>query len=249
MEEYLAEAKRKGLLEIGFADHFPLDLLGFTPETPVTMRGDELPAYLADVALLREQASIPVRLGVEVDYLPGREALTARLLAALPLDYCIGSIHFLDGWDFTNPRYAGRYQAEDTDLLYARYFAMLQGLAESRLFDVVGHLDIIKKFAYFPRGSIEHLVEETCRVLAGAGLCVELNTAGWRAPAGEAYPSELFLRCCLELGIPVTLGSDAHRPEDVGAGLERAVGLLKRLGCREVAIFSGRKRSLRPLEG
>jgi len=247
MQEYVAEAQAKGLREIGFADHFPLSLLEFTPETQVTMEAGELDIYLRDVLALREQSTLPVRLGVEVDYLPGREELTRKVLAGYSFDYCIGSIHFLGDWDFTHPRYISHYQTCDADKLYRVYFKTLQALAESGLFDIVGHLDVIKKYAFFPRQEWGDLLRETCRVLADSGICVELNTAGWRAPAKEAYPSDAFLRECLRLGVPVTLGSDAHCPRDVGAGLPEAVSLLKSLGFSGVTAFAGRKRFMLPL--
>jgi histidinol-phosphatase (PHP family) len=247
MDEYLAEAERKGLAEIGFADHLPLEMLGCEPDDQVTMLPAELPDYLADVERIRQKASIPVLTGIEADYLPGRESVTAAVLAAYPFDYVIGSIHFLEDWDFTHPRYVEQYRKADVDLLYEQYFAVVARLAESRLFDIAGHLDVVKKFAFFPQGDWSALVDKTCRILAANDLCVELNSGGWRAPVGEAYPGPAFLEKCLSLGVPVTLGSDAHSPRDVGDGLERAVALLKKVGFTEVATFIGRKRIMRPL--
>lgn len=247
MEEYLTEAERKGLSEIGFADHFPLEMLGCTPENQVSMRADELEEYLTDVRAIQDRAAIPVRLGIEVDYLPGCEAVTGELLAAYPFDYVIGSIHFLNGWDFTHPGQVDRYKKADLDVLYEEYFTAIGQLAKSGLFDIVGHLDVVKKFAFFPQRNWDKLMRETCATLAGSGICVELNTSGWRAPVNEAYPSEAFLKICREMRIPITLGSDAHCPQDVGRGLTRASAMLRDLGVTEVAAFLGRKRTLRPL--
>jgi len=247
MAEYLAEAERKGLSEIGFADHFPLEMLGCTPENQVSMRADELEEYLADVRAIRDRAAIPVRLGIEVDYLPGCEAITGELLAAYSFDYVIGSIHFLDNWDFTHPGQVERYKMADIDALYEEYFTAVGQLAESGLFDIIGHLDVVKKFAFFPQRSWDSLMRKTCATLSGSGICVELNTSGWRAPVNEAYPSEAFLKLCREMQIPVTLGSDAHCPQDVGRDLNRARTMLHSLGFTEVAAFSRRKQTMRPL--
>lgn len=248
-EQYLAEAEAKGLTEIGFADHFPLGLLGVAEEDPVSMQPHELDDYIRDVAALQKRARIPVRLGVEVDYLPGLERETAALLAQYPFDYTIGSIHFLDGWDFTHPDQVKRYETEDMDRLYQRYFSTVQDLARSGLFPIIGHLDVIKKFSFFPRQTCERLFSETCRVLQKADVCVELNTSGWRAPVGEAYPGEALLAKCREYSVPVTLGSDAHRPRDVGSGLQRALLLLYKAGFTEIATFAGGKRFMHPLTG
>ncbi|MCW3491285.1 histidinol-phosphatase HisJ family protein [Dethiobacter alkaliphilus] len=248
MREYLAEAEKKGLAEIGFADHFPLGMLGVDLDEPVSMQPEELDEYIADVQALQKSASIPVRLGVEVDYLPGQEELTAMLLKQYPFDYVIGSIHFVKDWDFTHPDYIQRYEWADIDKLYEDYFAEICRMAKSGLFDIVGHLDVVKKFSFFPRKSWDHLVEETCRILKEADICVELNSAGWRAPVREAYPGEVFLAQCQDIGIPVTMGSDAHRPKEVGCGLRRAALILDKIGFTEVASFAGGKRTMRPLE-
>ncbi|NLN07546.1 MAG: histidinol-phosphatase HisJ family protein [Firmicutes bacterium] len=247
MAEYAAAAEKQGIAEIGFADHFPLELLGFTPQHRVNMPPEELDKYVAEVRRLQSRLSIPVRLGAEVDYLPGREKETAAALARHDFDYCIGSVHFLDGWDFTHPKEVKRYAKLDIDELYEHYFALIRDMAASGLFDIVGHLDVVKKFAHFPRHDWSSVVEATCREIKKADLCVEVNTAGWRAAVKEAYPGVMLLRKCLELGIPVTLGSDAHSPKEVGSGLRRAVLLLARLGFREIATFCSRRRIMRPL--
>jgi histidinol-phosphatase (PHP family) len=247
MADYVAAAAAGGLKEIGFADHFPLELLGYTPQEQVNMAPGELAAYIAEVQWWQKKAPLPVRLGAEVDFLPGREKITAAVLAAYDFDYLIGSVHFLGDWDFTHPAYQERFQEVNIDRLYEQYFALIQQLAQSRLFQVVGHLDVIKKFAYFPRADWSLLVEETCQILKAGEICVEVNTAGWYAPAGEVYPGLSLLRRCRQLGIPVTLGSDAHRPQDVGRDLERALQLLAELGFREIATFAGGQCRLQPL--
>ena len=76
--------------------------------------------------------------------------------------------------------------------------------------------------------------------IAESGIAVELSTAGLRKPAGEMYPAPAFLEMCVEAGVPVALSSDAHRPEDVGAGYDQALELLARLGVRELCVFEGR---------
>ncbi len=247
MAEYLEEAQRKGLTEIGFADHFPLEMLGYTPEIQVSMKADELDEYLADVRKIQDNAVIPVRLGIEIDFFSGCEAVTGELLAAHPFDYVIGSVHFLNGWDFTYPGQIDRFKSADMDNLYEEYFRAIGQLAKSGLFDIVGHLDVVKKFGFFPQRSWDGLMRETCTILAKSGICIEVNTSGWRAPVNEAYPSQAFLKTCKETGIPVTLGSDAHCPQDVGSGLNRAATMLRSLGFMEIAAFSQRKRTMRPL--
>lgn len=246
LEEYCREGARKGLKEIGFADHFPLGLLDFEPPVKVTMEGSELPQYVEEVLQLSERKENPtVRLGVEVDFFPGRVKAAQKELSLYPFDYIIGSVHFLGDWDFTNPACAGEYEKcteEEIINLYEKYYLLIEKLAESNLCDIVGHLDVIKKFGYRPQNGAAHLIERVTDLLKEADLCIELNTAGLYTPACEAYPAREVLENCCRKGVPVTLGSDAHRPEDVGRALDAALVLLREAGYREVAVFKGRKR-------
>ncbi|HHU29740.1 MAG: histidinol-phosphatase HisJ family protein [Bacillota bacterium] len=247
MAEYLAAARKRGVEDVGFADHFPLELLGEAPKRGISMAAEELEGYFAEIKELQQTVDIPVKIGAEVDYFPGREETAAKVLAGYDFDYLIGSVHYLDGWDFTHPGRRDLYAGKDIMELYRQYFAAICRLAESGLFDIVGHLDVIKKFGYFPPGDWTEIIDKTCRVLKETGICVEFNTSGWRAPVGEAYPGPAFLQKCRELGVPVTLGSDAHSVRDAGRGLDRAVRILRQLGFREIAVFSGRRRTMCPL--
>jgi histidinol-phosphatase (PHP family) len=244
LEEYLEEARKKGLEEIGFADHFPLDLLGYEPKKPVTMAGAELHDYMADIDRLASLSRHPaIRLGIEVDYLPGREEETRRVLARYPFDYVLGSIHFLGDWDFTHPAQVKGYEEGCIETIYEDYFALVRRLAASRLFDIVGHIDVVKKFGYDSHeDQMKILIRDTVQALKENNLCIEVNTSGWRVPAAEQYPSRPILEACFRAGIPVTLGSDAHCPSHVGEGVYRAVELLKQVGYRQIARFRGRER-------
>ena len=248
MADYAAAAARKGLREIGFADHFPLRLLGFDPLAKVTMEAEELDCYVEAVRrLARSQQQLVVKLGIEVDYLPGKEEELRDILSRYPFDYVIGSIHFIDGWDFTHPAQTAGYKTRDLGALYCRYFDLVAEACRSGLFDIIGHVDVIKKFGFFPEEDLEPYWQKTAAVLKETGICLELNTAGKEAPAGEFYPRRRLLELCSEQGVAVTLGSDAHAPEQVGRFFPEARALLRDAGYREVALFSGRRRSTVPL--
>lgn len=241
MEEYLAEAEKKQLVEIGFADHFPLGLLGFEPRKQVTMLPGELDGYIRQVSDLRAASkTVNVKLGIEIDYLPGTEEKLGALLKNYSFDYIIGSIHFIDDWDFTHPMYADDYGTKDLDELYSSYFRLVRDACESGLFDIIGHIDVVKKFGYRPEGNWDVLRRDTARLLKETGTCLELNTAGRDAPVGEFYPDRRFLELCIAEGVGVTLGSDAHGPGQVGRYFDEALILLKSVGCRELTVFNGR---------
>ncbi len=247
---YLEAARKKGLREIGFADHYPLGLLGVEPDSPVTMTPDELPGYISEIgALAQDEKGIRVKLGVEVDYLPGKEKELARLLSGSPFDFVMGSIHFIGGWDFTHPRHAGRYGSSNLGQIYRSYFKLLWQACSCSLFDIIGHVDVVKKFGFrLPHAEMEPYWRRTARVLKENDICFELNTSGRAAPVAEFYPGRRLLElCCLE-GVPVTLGSDAHAPEQVGRYFDDALDLLRDVGYRELAVFSERRRSFIPLK-
>lgn len=250
MEEYLAEAEQKGLREIGFADHYPLGALGYIPRTQVTMDPPELKNYMEAVRRLSSlSGKVAVKLGIEVDYLPGKEELVREQLSRYPFDFIIGSVHFMDGWDFTHPIYADLYQSKDISLLYRRYYQLVQQACASGLFDLIGHVDVIKKFGFRPPESLEPIWKETARALKDSNVGLELNTAGLDAPVGEFYPERRFLEICCAEGIPITLGSDAHAPHQVGRHFAYALEALKEAGCRDLSSFDGRRRSALTLEG
>ena len=233
MEEYLAVAQRKGLVEIGFSDHLPLYFL--SPEQrPVgyAMGPEDLPDYVASVERLREKAgSVRIKLGVEADYVPGFTQQLSNVLQPYDFDYITGSVHFVDGWSFDNEEEIGQYDKWDLAELYEKYFTTLKQAANSGFFDVMAHPDLIKKFGFVPETNLTALYEDTVGVFKKAGVCIEVNTAGLRYPAGEIYPAPAFLQLAVQQGVPVTLGSDAHKPEQVGSAFTEAVAMLKGFGC------------------
>ena len=244
MAEYVAAAGRKGLREIGFADHFPLGLLGYSPPAKVTMEPGELEHYVEAVRrLAQSQQQVVVKLGIEADYLPGKEEQLRAILSRYPFDYVIGSIHFLDGWDFTHPAQAAEYKTRDLGALYRRYFALVADACKSGLFDIIGHIDVIKKFGYFPEEDLEPHWQKIAALLKETGICLELNTSGKDAPVGEFYPRRRLLELCFEQGVAVTLSSDAHAPGQVGRFFPAAKALLREVGYREVALFTRRRLS------
>jgi histidinol-phosphatase (PHP family) len=241
LEDYIQTALSLGLSEMGFSDHFPLL---HCDDRTLSMGLDELPLYIREVEEMRDRfPGLRVRLGIEADYIPRTVQELGELLEGLPFDYVMGSLHFVDGWGFDDPKNVDGYAHRDIYALWTRYFDLLGDVAECGLFDVLAHPDLIKKFGYRPHEDVSGLYEGCLDRVAGAGLVVEVNTAGLRKPVGEIYPGEDFLRLCRERDIPVTLGSDAHHPREVGYDFEAALQLLRRVGYGEITLFSGRQRS------
>ncbi|HEX5223681.1 MAG TPA: histidinol phosphate phosphatase, partial [Solirubrobacteraceae bacterium] len=138
---------------------------------------------------------------------------------------------------------------------WRRYFETIGESAASGLFDIIAHPDLVKYWGPpgpsggrpLPEGDLRFYYEIAVEGIADSGAAVELSTAGLRKPVGEMYPAPAFLEMCLEARVPIALSSDAHRPEDVGAGYEQALELLDRLGVGELCVFEGRQRRMEPI--
>lgn len=249
LREYIAVARAAGFAEIGFADHIPLYWLPEAERDPgLAMREGELGDYVAEVCRLREEnPDLVIRLGIEADFIPGQTEKLAAVLSAYPFDYVIGSVHYLGGWGFDHPDQLAGYLVRDINGIYRDYFCLLQEAACSGLFDIMAHPDLVKKFGYRLESDLRPWYEETAAVFAREGVCVEVNTAGLRAPAAEIYPALDFLKTCRALGVAATAGSDAHSPGQVGYAWEEVRKWLQAAGYREVAVFEKRHRKLLPI--
>lgn len=245
MRDYVLSAIEAGLAEMGFADHFPLIHLS---DPHLAMGLEEVPSYIEEVERLRaEFPGFPIRLGIEADYVPEVLDRLEELLGEYSFDYVYGSVHFVDGWAFDDPRNLAQYRGRDLGLLYRRYFETLADAAECGLFDALPHPDLVKKFGFRPDEDLGEVYRECLERVARTGLAVELNTSGLRKPVREVYPAPGFLRRSRELGIPVTLGSDAHSPDEVGRDFNLALSLLEEAGYDSITVFRGRKGEQRPL--
>lgn len=245
LEEYVRAARERGLKEIGLSDHQPV--LHIRPEDllpEVAMPMEELPLYVQEALALKEKyrGEIEVKVGLEADWVAGYGEQVRALLAQYPFDYVIGSVHFLGDWDHTDSRQLAGWETRDVFATYEEYFEQIRAAAASGLFDTIGHIDVIKRFGYKPERSWEHLLEETVVAVRDAGVCVEVNASGLRYPCAEQFPSKRMLEMMHSHRVPLTIGSDAHKPEHVGLGLDTVVALLREVGYREVHGFTGRER-------
>jgi histidinol-phosphatase (PHP family) len=232
--EYVQAALERGLAGIGIADHLPL-LPDADPR--LTMGAADLPGYVAEVQALKADYPGYVLLGVEADYRPHTVSEVRGLLAEYPFDYVIGSVHFLEDWAFDDPREISEYADRDIDEVWVQYLELLGDAAESGLFTIMGHLDLVKKFGYRPTRTLDKELGRLVDRVARAGVLVEINTAGLHKPVGEAYPDPDILRRLCEAGVPITFGSDAHLPEHVGRDFALAAALARAAGYTEFAAL------------
>lgn len=248
VERFVEAASANGVDEIGFAEHvyyFEQTRRFWTEPSQVERCVYDLDRYVGAIAEAKERG-MPVKLGLEVDYVPGTEAELADVLARYPWDYLLGSVHFVDG--FAVDQEPGLVEKVGAGEAWRRYFVWLRNAARSGLFDSLSHPDLVKHHGpRAPAEQVHFLHEETADAIDAAGVCVEVSSAGLRKPVGEPYPDPSLLRACRERGVEITLASDAHVPGDVGRDLERAVALARDAGYGTVTVFDERRRRQEPL--
>lgn len=249
-ERYREAAAERGIAELGVSEH----IYRFTQALEVwqhpfwqSQAREDIDAYCQFV---REQTDL--KLGIEADYVPGREDRMGNLLEARDWDYVVGSVHFVrdTAVDMPGDWDVWRTSFESPDKVWRRYFETLGECARSGLYDILAHPDLVKVWGPErpkPDGDLRRYYELAIEGIAESGIAVEVSTAGLRKPVGERYPAVPFLELCIEAGCPVALSSDAHLPEHLGWEYESTIEWLGELGVTELAVFEHRNRRLEPI--
>ena len=248
MRDYVERAVSLGLAELGFAEHVDLDPRDYG------YRYFQASRYLADIEGAQQAAGdrVIVRAALETTYQSQFAADLRRLLDEIPLDYRLGSVHFVDdaqgGANIVEPSQVEAYfGARSEREAYAPYWAELRRAVDSGLFDLIGHFDVVKRYAqphYGPFRPENHAdeIRDVLRLAVERGVGVEINASGWRQPCAEPYPSLAILQWYRELGGEiVTLGSDAHGAKHLSYGLLQAAEMARSVGFRALARFEQRR--------
>ena len=247
VELYMGAAAAVGIEELGVSEHvyrFRQSLELWDHPFWHRQAQDDLDAYCEFVR------STPLRLGIELDYIPGAEEPTEQMLSARDFDYVVGSVHFIGDGAVDMEEYGVWAREQDPDVVWSRYFEAIARAARSGLFDILAHPDLVKVWGVDrpgPGRDPRHYYEQAVEAIAESGIAVELSTAGLRKPVGEIYPAPAFARMCADAGAPFALSSDAHAPQQVGYAYEQALALLGELGVGEICVFERRRRRLEPL--
>lgn len=249
-ERYRETAASRGIAELGVSEHiyrFSQALEVWQHPFWQSQAVEDLDAYCQFV---REQTDL--KLGIEADFIPGREDRMGNLLEAREWDYVVGSVHFVrdlavdmpGDWDVWTTSF------DSADKVWRRYFESLGECARSGLFDILAHPDLVKVWGANrpkPDGDLRRFYELAIEGIAESGIAVEVSTAGLRKPVGERYPADGFLELVLEAGCPIALSSDAHVPEHIGWDYPETVQWLADRGVTELAVFDKRVRRLEPI--
>ncbi|OBV28871.1 histidinol phosphate phosphatase [Helicobacter sp. CLO-3] len=264
---YLARARELGIDVYGFACHAPMafdekyrmkldELESYIAEIRALQK-----QYEASDSAQKEQGTqkerdtqsapkeskdksahdMKVLCGLEVDFIDGREDLIEPSVLSADLDYLVGSVHFLGEWGFDNPEFIGEYAKRDMHACWEDYLNAIQKMAESGLFQIVGHMDLLKIFGNKMPDSLAPRLDAALESIARAKMSIEINSAGLRKQVREIYPSKAILQKAFALGIPITFGSDAHSLEQVGYGYDKCVALAKSVGYTHCNIYEKKR--------
>jgi len=210
----------------------------------------DLEEYVSAVLGAAADAPIPVRLGLEVDYYPGRMGEVAGLLAGWPFDLVLGSVHWLGAWGFDqmgDPVVDDQWATREVEAVWDAYVAAIEELSATRTADVLAHPDLAKVAGIVPAGDLAPWWDRLAKAAAENGVAAELSSAGWRKPAAEAYPAPPLLARFHEAGVPLTTASDAHELRLVADGTDRLRTLLVEAGVTELCGFARRRPSPRAI--
>jgi histidinol-phosphatase (PHP family) len=248
-ERYRETAAERGITELGVSEH----VHRFTAALDVWQHPfwrenatDDLDAY---VSFVREDTDL--RLGIEADFLAGREDRMANLLDAHAWDYVIGSVHFLGDHAVDIADETDIWRREPSpERVWRLYYEALAASALTGMFDIIAHPELVKIWGSGrpePSRDRRFYYEPAIEAMLDAGVAMEVSTAGLRKPVGELYPARAMIEMAVDAGVPIALSSDAHVPDQLGFGYEETVELLRDCGVREIAVFERRSRRMEPL--
>ncbi len=241
IESYIQRACELGIHIFGFSCHAPMHF-----DEKYRMSFAQLPIYLTEIT--QQHDSIEILRALEVDYILGREDLLDEAVLHADVDYLIGSVHFLDNWGFDNPEFIGEWKKRGAFTTWDTYLSSLQGMAKTGYFQIVGHFDLPKIFGHVMPIELYKKMEATLQIMYDMDMVLEVNAAGLRKHIKEQYPSRIILEKAKEIGLNVTLSSDAHSVAQIGFGYDTCVQILKDIGFNKIAIFRKKQRYLLDLE-
>lgn len=247
MEAMGRAAVAAGINRIGFSDHFdpiPLDHCHdyFQPE-----------AWWEALASCRSLFAdvVSIQAGIEIGEPHRFPGETQALLSSYPWDYVLGSLHWIGEYFVFDSTYFESTPKE----AYTQYFNELKKMVTVGDFDILAHMDIVKRYGFdtygdFDPGQFEAEIRAVLKIAAERGLAIEVNTSTLRRPVSRTSPGQKILRWFYEEGGEhVALGSDAHHTEDVGSGLHHALTNLRAAGFTKLTRFERRKAKVFDVEG
>jgi histidinol-phosphatase (PHP family) len=250
IEAYLAVGRERGVAGIGLVEHGYrfLEAAGLLP-TPWAEARCRYPLEAYTRLCDEVRTALGVAVGLEMDYVPGREDAIRAYLSRYRWDFVLGSVHWLGDFGLDVAEMRDRYAERPLLEIWREYYRTQVAMVATGLFDVVTHPDLPKIFGGErpPEDELLPLYRSLVEALADTRVALELNTSGLRRPVREMYPTPALLAMAARAGVPLVLASDAHEPENVGYAFDAAAELARRAGFREAAGFRDGQRVALPL--
>lgn len=240
MREMTEGAISAGLKYYGFTPHSPINL-----ESSCNMSYESVEEYLKEFETLKYEFGDRINLyaGMEIDFLDKENGPANDYYQKLPLDYRIGSVHFIsnqkgekidvDGRPENFIRKMELYFEGDIRYVVETFYSQTLEMLDKGGFDIIGHFDKIGLNAshYAPgiedESWYEHLINETIDKIAEKGVIAELNTKHYSA-YGRMFPNQRYIERVKSAGIPLIVNSDAHYPHLTDASREEGLKLVKK---------------------
>lgn len=263
IEQYVEVAAARGIDELCFTEHYyrcveSEPILGrfWEDEAPEVAhiasemvrldRTLSLDGYVEAMVAARD-AGLPVRLGLELDFFPNTIEAALDQIAGYPFDFIVGAVHWVGGLTIDMSAAAPIIAARGLRSTWEAYAELVAELGRGGQVDAVAHIDVLKKYGLrLPTEPVD-LYATMIDALAAGGVALEVNTGGLRKPAEEVYPTPTLLAMAHVAGIPVTLGSDGHRPSEAGQDLDVARRAARAAGYTHSLRFERRQAREVPL--
>ncbi len=216
IDVFAEQAVQRGIAEIAITDH-----VDFEPGAPAYAYStfQERERVVREAAERWGDRGVAIRFGVELTYDRSWEEDVRDHLARHTYDFTIGSVHDRVGSQYAGSRVAAWVAGRPLHEIVAPMFDEVAAAARSGLFDVIGHIDVVKRYLYphvtaTDLARAPELYEPILRALVDSGTALEINTSGLRHGVGETYPSPAIVARYRAMGgQAITVGSDGHRAD------------------------------------
>ncbi len=248
LERFIKVGKSRGIEEFGIVEHLYIftqakDLL-YQNDHVKKMQKRNINEYFSFLNKMKETYNI--KIGLEVDYTEEYEHEIKTFVKDLPVDFLIGSVHYLGSWAFDLDK---EWKGKDIEVVYKKYYKTLFKAAKSNIFDVLGHSGNIAYFGYKPKREVENeLVLEFYEKISKLDIVLEINSGGLYRPAGVVFPEKRWFKKIKGFDIDLTCSSDAHDPKKVGFAIkEDIIPTLKSVGYNQLVTFDRRQKAYKPI--
>ncbi|MEX1281394.1 MAG: histidinol-phosphatase HisJ family protein [Acidimicrobiia bacterium] len=256
IERYVEGAAANGVSELGFTEHLyrcvesadalgrfwddePPEVATFVERFVALDQNLSLERYVETVVAAKDRG-LPVRLGLEVDFFPATIEAVLGLLDGYPFDFLIGSVHWVGGLPTDVREMQTEMDRRGFRSVWEAYTDMIVDLGRGGHVDSIAHVDVLKKYGQRLEPEPLDLYDRIVEAAVAGGTAVEVSSQGLRKPVAEAYPAPNLLSRLFAAGVPITLASDGHRPDEAGDHHAEIVGLARSAGYTEYLRFEGR---------